>query len=46
MEIVIGGIIAIYAGFVIYKKIKDAKAGNFCGGSCGNCSSEVKCKVK
>jgi hypothetical protein len=46
MEIIIGAIIALYAGFVIRKKIKDAKAGNFCGGSCGNCSGEVKCKSK
>ena len=41
--IVIGVLIALYAGFVIVKKVKDIKQGRFC--SCG-CDSCPGCKVK
>jgi hypothetical protein len=43
MEFVIGGIIAIYAGYVIYKKVKDRKAGKFCSCGCGDCPAKGKC---
>lgn len=32
------GLVFVYAAFVIYRKIKDMKNGNFCGcESCGDC---------
>ena len=46
MPIVIGALIAIYAGFIIIKKVKDYKNGNFCGGGCSGCPSKSKCSQK
>ena len=40
-ELIIGGLIAVWAGYVIYKKVKDMKKGKFC--SCG-CESCTGCK--
>lgn len=31
--------IALYAGYVVHKKIKDFRAGRFCGGSCSSCGA-------
>lgn len=46
MTIVIGALIAIYAGFIIYKKVKDFKNGKFCSCGCGDCPSKAKCSDK
>lgn len=35
--IIIAVIIAIYAGYVIRKKVMDMKQGKFCGCSCDSC---------
>lgn len=35
--IVIGVVIFAYAGFIVYKKVKDRKRGN-CGCGCSSCS--------
>lgn len=45
-EIMIGGLIAIYAGYVIVKKVKNMKAGKFCDCGCGDCSSKASCGIK
>lgn len=37
--IVIIGIIVLYAGYVIHRKIKDFRAGRYCGGSCSSCGA-------
>lgn len=37
------GIIFIYAGFIIYKKVKDIKAGKYCSCGCGDCPSAKRC---
>jgi hypothetical protein len=48
--IIIGAIILAYTIFVIYKRVKDLKAGKSCCGdscsSCSGCSSKDKCGVK
>lgn len=36
--IVIAAAIAAYSAWVIYRKYKQYKAGNFCGCGCGSCS--------
>lgn len=46
MSYVIGTLIAMYAGFVIYKKVKDVKAGKFCSCGCGDCPTKSKCRDK
>lgn len=38
-SIVIGVIIALYAGFVVVKKVKDMRKGKFCGCGCSDCTS-------
>lgn len=38
--IVIGILIAAYAGVVIYKKAKDIKNGKFCSCGCSECASK------
>jgi hypothetical protein len=43
MSYLIGGLIAAYAAYVIYKKVKDAKAGKFCSCGCSECPSKGKC---
>lgn len=43
IEWVILGLILLYAGWVIYKKVKDFKKGKFCGCGCSDCPSKVKC---
>jgi hypothetical protein len=43
MPYIIGALIIAYAGYVIYKKIKDIKAGKFCSCGCGDCPSKAKC---
>jgi len=44
MPYLIGALIAIYAGYIIYKKIKDLNTGKFCSCGCTNCPSQTKCK--
>lgn len=44
MTIFIGIIIVGYAGFVIYRKLKDMKQGKYCGCGCDHCIS--KCNKK
>lgn len=39
---IILALIIIYAIFIIRKKVKDVKAGNFCG-TCSSCPSKSKC---
>lgn len=46
MPYIIGGLIVIYAGYIIYKKIKAVKAGKFCSCGCGDCPSKMKCMDK
>lgn len=46
MEIIIGLLILAYTGFVIYKKVKDTKAGKSCCGGCTSCGAKDKCKLK
>jgi len=43
MPYVIGAAIAIYVIYIIYKKVKDIKAGKFCSCGCGDCPSKEKC---
>ena len=38
VSIIIGGIIILYSLYVIHRRIKEIKAGEFCGGSCGGCN--------
>lgn len=42
LPIIIGLVIAGYTGYLIYRQVKNAKAGNFCG-SCGGCPSARTC---
>ena len=42
--IVIGAAVAGYAGWVIYRKYKQYKAGQYC--SCGGCSGKSHCGKK
>lgn len=44
--IIILGVIIIYSGFVIYKKVKDIRNGKFCSGSCDGCTSMKKCSAE
>ena len=39
VTIILAAAVAVYAGFVIRKKVKDIKNGKFCGcgGNCGEC---------
>lgn len=39
-------VILLYAAWVIRKKVKDVKKGNFCGCGCGDCPSKSKCSSK
>lgn len=41
--IIIVLLIVLYSSWVIYKKVKDARKGKFCGCSCDSCPSEKKC---
>lgn len=43
MEVIIGLLIILYAGFVIYKKVKNIKAGKYCSCGCSDCPSKMKC---
>lgn len=43
MAYVIGALIIGYTGFIIYKKIKDVKAGKSCCSGCTGCPSREKC---
>ena len=43
--IVIGVIIGLYAGWVIYKKCKEWKAGKYCSCGCSGCSGKKSCGV-
>lgn len=43
--IVIGIIIAAYAGVVIRKKVKDMKNGKFCSCGCSDCASSCHKKI-
>ena len=42
-ELMIGAVIVGYAGFVIYRKVKDLKAGKSCCGGCNGCGDRNKC---
>lgn len=42
-ELIIGAVIIGYSGFVIYKKVKDLKAGKSCCGGCSGCGARDKC---
>ncbi len=44
VAIIIVALIGVYSGWVIYKKIKDAKEGKFCSCNCDGCSSSCKSK--
>jgi hypothetical protein len=43
MPYLLGALIAIYAGYVIYKKVKDIRAGKFCSCGCSDCPTKIKC---
>lgn len=43
MAYVIGTIILGYTGFIIYKRIKDVKAGKSCCSGCSGCPSRNRC---
>lgn len=40
--IIIGLLIAGYSGYLIYRQIRNAKEGNFCG-TCSGCPSAKAC---
>lgn len=40
---IIIGLIAVYAGIVIYKKVSDLRKGKFCSCGCKDCPSASKC---
>lgn len=42
LPIIIGLVIAGYVGYLIYRQVKNVKAGNFCG-SCSGCPSAINC---
>ena len=42
VTVIIGVLIALYSGLIIYRKIKDLKQGKYCGCGCNHCS--LKCK--
>ncbi len=42
ITIIIGVLIAVYVGYLIYRQIKNVKAGNYCG-SCSGCPSANEC---
>ncbi|MGM9977781.1 MAG: FeoB-associated Cys-rich membrane protein [Clostridium sp.] len=44
IKIILILLIVSYAGYVIYKKVKDIKKGKFCSCGCENCPSKNKCK--
>lgn len=44
IKIILILLIASYAGYVIYKKVKDIKKGKFCNCGCEKCPSKNKCK--
>lgn len=39
-SIILLGLIGAYAGFVIYKKIKNIKKGKFCSCGCNSCNKK------
>ena len=41
-NIIIGVVIALYSGFIIYIKVKDIKKGKYCGCNCDQCKSRCK----
>jgi hypothetical protein len=52
IEILLGGSIITYTGYIVYKRFKDLKAGKSCCGgnssnsgcsSCASCASKGKC---
>ncbi len=43
IEVLLGVAIFSYTGYVVYKKVKDLKAGKTC---CGGCSSCSNCSIK
>lgn len=40
---IVVAIILGYTGFIIYKRVKDLKAGKSCCGGCSSCPSKGKC---
>lgn len=43
MSYIIGALIVAYTVFIIYKKVKDTKAGKSCCSGCSGCPSRDKC---
>lgn len=43
IEWIILGLILLYSGWVIYKKVKDVKKGKYCSCGCSDCPSKIKC---
>ncbi len=43
VEFVIAAVIIGYTGFVVYKRVKDLKAGKSCCGGCSGCAAKEKC---
>ncbi len=41
--VLITAAIVLYSGWVIYKKYRQYKAGNYCSCGCGSCNSKNKC---
>lgn len=46
VEIIIVALIVLYAGYVIYKKVKDMKKGKFCNCGGEECPLASKCHKK
>ncbi|HHX54974.1 MAG TPA: FeoB-associated Cys-rich membrane protein [Clostridiales bacterium] len=41
--IIIGLAVAVYTGYLIYRQVKNAREGNFCG-NCSGCPSAKNCE--
>lgn len=42
MAYLIGAFIAVYAAYVVYKKVKAVKTGKYCSCGCSDCPSKIK----
>ncbi len=42
-ELVIAVVILGYTGYVIFKRVKDLRAGKSCCGGCSGCAAKEKC---
>lgn len=43
MPYVIGALIIAYTAFIVYKKVKDIRAGKSCCSGCSGCPAREKC---